>query len=97
MKWLEELYCKVWYASEFLLTPLDRRPWTFCMRDFIFLHPKLGGSFIGMWYAGLIALHFYCSWVSLVLGILSSFVLAHVVWGSKFIENEQEQPPYLSD
>lgn len=97
MDWLGNLYQRIWFATEFLVTPINRRPWTFCMRDFIFGHPWWAIPMIMAWYIGLIALQFYCSWASLGLGTVSSFVLAHVVWGAAWISKQQENPTYLGD
>lgn len=65
------------------------------MRDFIFTHAKLTIVFVFIWYGGMIALSFYHALAAFILGAISSFVLAHLIWGSKYIEGEQEDPQYL--
>jgi len=97
MNWLGEFYERLWFAVEFRLTPVDRRPFTFIMRDFFNLHPIQAWSYTGLGYIGLIALHFFCPWASWVLFGTSCFVLAHVVWGAKYIEHQQEFPEYLGE
>ncbi len=92
---LGRFYQWFWFKTEFWLTPLDRRPYTFIMRDWMFTHGGMAASLIVTWYILVVALHFWHSTTSLVLGILSAFVLAHLVWGSKWIESEQESPAYL--
>ena len=95
-KMIGELYQWLWFRTEFWLTPLDRRPYTFIMRDWIHAHWTLTGVMIALWYAGLVALAALDKGVmSLVLGSLSSFLLAHLIWGSRWIENQQEVPAYL--
>ena len=94
---LGRLYLRFWYATEFWLTRTDRRPYTFIMRDWIFSHHRLTIALIIIWYGGLIALSPSHPLASLILGALSSFLLAHLVWGSAYIEHQQEYPEYLGD
>lgn len=95
---LSKLYAWVWFHTEFwMANKLDRRPFTFIMRDWIFLHPGLAAFVIVLWFAGCFALAAWYIWIALILGILSSFVLAHVVWGSPWLKGQQEQPTYLGE
>jgi hypothetical protein len=97
MNWLWVIYCWVWYHTEFWLTPLNRRPFTFMMRDFWAEH-KLWGTIIFLTVTGLIV--YACIW-SLWLGIpllaFHSMLFAHLWWGTKYIHGEQEDPQYFEE
>jgi hypothetical protein len=92
---LGEWYQKFWFATEFWLTPLNRRPYTFIMRDWIFTHVMQAGLMIAAFYIGMIVLSFWHGTTSTITMGLGSFLLAHLVWGSKWIEGQQESPEYL--
>jgi len=95
VNWLGKFYQWLWYTFEFWLTPVNRRPLTFIMRDWIFTHGALTASLVVIWIAILFAVCFTQPFVALVLAILSFFLLAHLVWGSKWIEGQQENPQYV--
>jgi hypothetical protein len=97
INWLERFYRWFWFHTEiWIVNKLDRRPYTFIFRDWIYTHAKAFLAIIGVWYAGLITLEaFHYGWVALALGILSSLLIAHLVWGSKWIQGEQEEPQFL--
>jgi hypothetical protein len=97
MNWFEELYCRIWYATEFWLTPVDRRPFTFIMRDFFNLQPLQAWIYTGLWYVGMGFLLWYNACAGGILIGVSAFVLAHVVWGAKWIIHQQEYPEYLGE
>jgi len=97
MKMLGNLYNKIWFYTEFWLTPVDRRPFTFCMRDFIFGHPAWAWPMIIAWYISMGFLVYYYVWAGWAITIASTAVLFHVIWGSKWIEGQQEFPEYLGD
>ena len=67
------------------------------MRDWIYTHRQCFNCLLVLWYGGLFTLHFWHATMALLLGILSSLVLAHLVWGSKWLPGEQEWPPYNPD
>jgi len=94
---LGEWYQKFWFATEFYLTPVNRRPYTFIMRDWIFTHPVLASVLIFLFYAGMIVLSIWHGTASTITTSVGSFLLAHLVWGSKYIEQEQEFPEYLGE
>lgn len=97
MKKLAEFYLWFWYHTEFWLTPVDRRPYTFIMRDWIFKHCTSAFILVMAWFAGLIAFaHLFEIW-TVILSLVSAFLLGHVIWGSAWIENQQETPVYLPD
>ncbi len=86
-------YIWLWFHTEFWLTPVDRRPYTFIMQDWIFNHAGAAAAMIGTWFAGMLALSFYHGTISTFLAIGSALVTAHLVWGVKWIEGQQEFPP----
>ena len=97
MNWLGEFYQWFWFTTECWLSPADRRPYTFIMMDYIFLHPWPAWSMIAGWYAGMAVLLFFCPPAAATLIGLSAFVLAHVVWGGPWLEGRQECPEYLGE
>ena len=95
LQWLGSLYEWFWVYTEFWLTPVDRRPYTFIMKDWIFTHVK---AFIGIavvWFAGVITLSYWHGTAATVIGVISAAILAHLVWGAAWIEDQQEFPDYL--
>ena len=97
MNWLGEWYQWLWFRVEFNLTPIDRRPFTFIMRDYIFTHCWQSWVMVLMWYVSMFVLMIWHPFIAGGLLVASSLVLSHVVWGSSWIEKEQEWPPYLGD
>jgi len=97
VNWLGEFYQKIWFAVEFNLTPVDRRPFTFIMRDYIFQYPKRAVPMIVAWYVGMAFLLCVAQWVAWGFTIASTAVLFHVIWGTPWIEHQQEFPEYLGD
>jgi hypothetical protein len=89
------IYAWFWFHTEFWLTPLDRRPYTFIMRDWIYPHLGLFVIILAAWYSGLFLLIQPQPYLALALGILSSLLVAHLVWGTGWKRGEQEWPPYL--
>lgn len=89
------LYAWFWFHTEFWLPPLGRRPYTFILRDWIYGHRLAFAVLVTVWYGGLLILAGRQARLALVLGILSSLLLAHLVWGSRWRRGEQEWPPYL--
>ena len=90
-------YSWLWFHSEWYLTPIDRRPFTFILRDIIYNNVGWAVTFIILFYASMIVLSFWHGMASTITTSIASFVLAHLVWGSKWIENEQEWPTYLGN
>jgi len=97
VNWLGRFYQWFWFHSEWYLTPVNRRPYTFIMRDWIFTHPVLASVLIFLFYAGMIVLSIWHGTASTITTSVGSFLLAHLVWGSKYIEQEQEFPEYLGE
>ena len=97
MSWLESFYCWLWYHTEFWLTPVDRRPFTFIMRDWIYTHSGYAITLIGAFYTGMVILSFWYGTASTIAIAIGSFVLAHLVFGSAWIEGQQEYPEYVEE
>ena len=92
---LGSFYQWLWFHTEFWLTPVNRRPFTFIMRDWIYRNVGWFAVLVTLFYTGMIILSLTHGTVSTVIVALGSFLLAHLVWGSKYIEQEQEFPAYL--
>jgi len=94
---LGRVYQWLWFKLEFWWTPVDRRPLTFIMRDFIYTHIPLFAALVFLFYAGMITLSIWHGTAATIISSLCSLLLAHLVWGSKYIESEQEFPEYLGE
>jgi len=92
---LGKFYEWCWFHTEFWLTPIDRRPYTFIMRDWIYYHLNIFASLVTLFYMGMIVFSFWNGVIATVVTGLASLLIAHLVWGSKWIEGEQEFPEYL--
>lgn len=86
-----------WFHTEFWLTPVDRRPYTFIMRDWIYTHVGWFVLMLGIWFAAFFTWNLYHPVPASIIGSLSVFLLAHLVWGSKWIEGQQESPVFLGE
>lgn len=95
MGWLGRAYQWFWFHSEWYLTPVNRRPYTFIMRDWIYTHVGLSVLVIIVWFSGVFVWNLYHPVPASIVGFSSAGLLAHLVWGSKYIENQQEFPQYL--
>jgi len=49
---------------------------------------------LGLWYPGLLIWAHWSAFPPLILGILSPLLVAHLIWGSQWVLNEQEEAPY---
>jgi len=107
---IEGWYDWFWFHSQFWKEPLDRRPYTYMMRDFAHYHPHWTGVICGTaaaLYVGAVMLAdiFWCGtswWKHLILWLSSGalfvaagVLLGHVLWGKDWIPGQQEEPPYL--
>ena len=95
MRMLGQIYQWLWFHSEFLVTPTNRRPWTFCARDWIYTHVSIFICVLIVWFGGVLAWNLFHPVPASIIGFLSAFVLAHLVFGSAWIEGQQEFPEYL--
>jgi hypothetical protein len=92
-KWFG-LYVYFWWHTQFWLSPLDRRPYTFIFRDEVYQHPVRSGIIIFIVTSLLV-------WGTMkipalgILDMLYGFLWGHLMWGSKYIPGEQEDPPII--
>jgi uncharacterized protein YdaL len=89
------LYAWFWFHTEFWLQPIDRRPYTYIMRDWIFPHKNWFWLITAIWFPGMVVWSHWNGIPATIIGILTAMLWAHLVWGSKWKEGEQEWPPYL--
>ena len=92
---LGKFYQWFWFHTEFWLTHVDRRPYTFIMRDWMYNHTTFSAALVILFYIGMIVLSLWHGTITAVISALGSFILAHLVWGSKWIEGQQEFPEYI--
>jgi hypothetical protein len=93
--WLKSFYWWTWFHLEFwIANKLERRPFTFMMRDFIYAHSNITIIFVFLW----VAFMFYWGnrW-AIGLSWFTGMLLAHLVWGEQWIKGQQEDPPYVGD
>jgi len=95
-------YAFVWFHIEalWIKDPERRRPFTFIMRDWIFPHKNAFIAMLIIWYIGIGVWAWFepsrsIILVILALGIFSGWLSAHLVWGGKWINGEQEWPPVI--
>jgi len=67
------------------------------MRDWIYRNSGVSACLVALFYAGMILLSMWHGTMSTIITAIGSFLLAHLVWGSKWIEGQQEFPEYLGD
>ncbi len=92
---LGRFYQWFWFHTEFWLTPVNRRPYTFIMRDWLYNHVGWFVVILVIWFGGILAWSLFNPTLASILGFLSGFLLAHLIWGTKWIEGQQELPQYL--
>jgi len=90
-------YAWLWFHTQFWLSPLERRPYTFIFRDWIYPHLPAFLAILAGWYSGLLILNHWHGYLALILGILSSLIVAHLVWGGGWKPGQQEEPTYLGE
>jgi|GEM_PF-5121327 hypothetical protein len=95
--WFADFYQRFWFATEFWLTPVDRRPYTFIFKDWIGNNRVLAVLLIAAWFIGMIILSVWHGTLSTILTIFSALLTAHLVFGAKWIEGQQEFPEYNPD
>ena len=97
MNWLQTFYCWFWFNTEWYLTPVNRRPYTFIMRDWLFRHVTTFVVILIVCFGLIFWFNLYHPLPASIIGFFSAGLLAHLVWGSKWIEGEQEYPEYLGE
>ncbi len=91
------LYAIFWFYTEFWLEPVDRRPYTFIFRDWIYPNMKGFLVILSLWYFGMFIGLQGNPYPYAVLIAFSSWVSAHLIWGGTWIAGQQEWPPYLGE
>jgi hypothetical protein len=89
------VYTWLWYNTEFWLEPVDRRPFTYIIRDFYHAFPVFYSSIIFL-IGYLIGYFANLSWwivIAFYLGIIGG----HLFWGAAWKKGEQEWPPYIQN
>jgi hypothetical protein len=95
-----DLYAWFWFHTEVWLRPIDRRPYTYIMRDWIFPHKSWFYIIEAIFNATTLALillidaHVPQAFLS-IFWVFSGWLSAHLIWGAKWISGQQEWPPYL--
>ncbi len=95
---MADLYAKFWFATQFWLKPLDRRPYTYIFRDWYHNNPLpiIMGLAVVSYLVGRYTTQISLSVVlSVVVSLGIGIVLGHVYWGRKHIEGQQEDPTYI--
>lgn len=90
-KWFG-LYAWFWFHTEFWLEKLERRPYTYIMRDWIYPNEVLFYVISALWFLGLAAWSWFQGFAPTIVGILTAMLWAHLVWGSSWIPGQQEDP-----
>jgi len=96
---LGKAYLWFCFHTQFWLKPEDRRPYTYIMRDFYHHNPLIvllafsfGFYSLGNWGFHLNMSDFLFILISTSIGVL----LGHLFW-AKWIEGQQEKPPYTGE
>jgi len=74
---LGRFYEWFWFHTEFWLTPVNRRPYTFIMRDWIYTHTGVFVLILFLYFGSLFAWNLYHPVPASITGFLSAFLLAH--------------------
>jgi hypothetical protein len=67
------------------------------MRDWIYRHTTSAGILVLLFYVSMIVLSLSHGTASTITVSLGSFLLAHLIWGTGWIEGQQEYPEYNPD
>jgi hypothetical protein len=92
---LVKFYLWFWFHTEFWLTPVNRRPYTFIFRDWMYKNPYFAYILTLAWMFTLFFLNIAHPAIGYASIAFSFMLLAHLVWGTVWIEGEQEVPEYL--
>lgn len=89
-KWFG-LYAWFWFHTEIWLEPLERRPYTYIFRDEIHNH-KIRSTTIIIIVTSILVWSTLKVPTLVILDLLYGFLWGHLVWGTKYIPLEQEDP-----
>ena len=90
-----DFYNWFWYHTEFWLTPVNRRPFTFIFRDWIYTHLAVFVALVALWFTGMVILSIWHGTATTITSVFTGMLLAHLVWGAGWIEGQQEMPEYF--
>jgi len=97
MRFIGRWYSWFWFHTEWYLTPINRRPYTFIFRDWLFRNLNIFIVLVALFYIGMLAVSIWYGTTSTIIVAIGSFILAHLIWGSAWIEGQQEYPEYLGE
>jgi hypothetical protein len=87
---LGRFYSYFWMHTEFwIATKVNRRPYTYIMRDWIYTHVKTFTIMAFVWFGCMYVLARYHAMLAVTISILTALLTAHLVWGSKWIPDEK--------
>jgi hypothetical protein len=67
------------------------------MRDWIYTHATGFVAILVVWFGSVFVWNLFHPVLASIVGFFSAFLLAHLVWGSQWIEGQQEFPEYLGE
>ena len=87
--WLSSFYKWFWMHTEFWVADkVKRRPYTYIFRDWIYTHIPYFVVCLVMWATGLTILSTINPILALWIGLPTSMLLGHLIWGTKWVPNE---------
>ena len=89
------MYAYFWFHTQIWLEPIDRRPYTYIMRDWIYPRIKLFYAISIIWFSSMIILSLDKGLLATIITLLTSLLWSHLVWGSQWHEGEQEWPTII--
>jgi len=93
-KWFG-LYAWFWFHTEFWLEPLERRPYTYIMQDWIYPHMNWFRGILVCFNALMGYLTFFIHPAVAIPWVLTSWLSAHLIWGGGWIPGQQEWPTVI--
>lgn len=93
------IYAWFWFHTEalWIKNTLLRRPYTYIFRDWLYPHMKWFLTILAVWYIGMLVWMHWNPYPPAILMALSSWLSAHLVWGSRWKKGEQEWPVYMGE
>lgn len=83
-----------WFHTQFWLSPEERRPYTFIIRDLFYPHLWLSIP-VTLIVTGLLLWAIIQIPVMGIIGILYGYLMGHLFFGEVWQEGQQEEPPYI--
>jgi hypothetical protein len=95
---IQWFYANLWYYTEFLVKDrMQRRPFTFILRDFQHHRPYIFWPIVAGFFFGFYAMTSWNLQAGFFVGGFGFMLLAHLDWGQAYVPHQQEQPPYCPD